>query len=137
MSTYSHITYHIVLNVFLCITFCAAGVTDASLCAGSDSSTSTTVLSNDECSNTGSEATPQSEEVSINVSCECMKMKEKLPREQQTGQLVKEVRSCLTSFFFLPYQTNNASKAGNNKQLSLVRNTVRIRSAHVYLSLFT
>ncbi|XP_076608362.1 uncharacterized protein LOC143333877 [Chaetodon auriga] len=82
------------------------GVTDTSSCiegAGSDSSTSTTMLSNDgrfdEHSNVPSETeqqvetTPQSEEqqVSINISCECMKLKEKLPCEQHTGQLVKEL----------------------------------------------
>ncbi|XP_070836781.1 early endosome antigen 1 [Chaetodon trifascialis] len=82
------------------------GVTNASSCiegAGSDSSTSTTMLSNDgrfdEHPNVPSETeqqvktTPQSEEqqVSINISCECMKVKEKLPCEQHTGQLVKEL----------------------------------------------
>lgn len=74
---------------------------------GSDSSSSTSILSNDEHSNTQSvieqqvKTTPQSEEqqVSINITCECTKVKEKLPCEQQTGQLVKEVRSCLSVFF--------------------------------------
>ncbi|KAL7378146.1 hypothetical protein ABVT39_009362 [Epinephelus coioides] len=75
------------------------GVTDASSCvegAGNDSSTSTTMLSDVECfnefSNTQSETeqtktTPQSD----NITCECNKEAEKLPCEQQTGQLVKEL----------------------------------------------
>lgn len=84
--------------------FCAPGVTDASSCvegAGNDSSTSTTMLSNVECfnefSNTQSETeqtkiTPQSD----NITCECNKEAEKLHCEQRTGQLVKEVRLCLS-----------------------------------------
>ncbi|KAI3359290.1 hypothetical protein L3Q82_002804 [Scortum barcoo] len=63
---------------------------------GSDSSTSTTMLLNNMCSdehlNMRSETTPHSEEpqVSVNNSCECTEVKEKTPCEQQTGQLVKE-----------------------------------------------
>ncbi|XP_045931163.1 myosin-11 isoform X3 [Micropterus dolomieu] len=82
------------------------GVADASLCvegAGSNSSTSTTMLSKDECfdehSNMRSEidqqvqTTAQSEEqqVSTNITCERTKVKEKLSCEQQTGLLVKEL----------------------------------------------
>lgn len=111
MSTYCYITYHNVLNLFLCITFCVLGVTDASSCAGgakSDRFSSTTKLSNDECFDEQSDMQRENEEqvktatqredqqVSSNMSCECAKVKEKLPCEQQTGQLVKEVRSCLT-----------------------------------------
>lgn len=86
---------------------CAAGVTSRLEGGGSDGSTSTVALSNDECldehSNMQSEieqysqqvkTTSQKEEkrVTINTSCECTEEKEKLPSEQQTGQLVKEVR---------------------------------------------
>ncbi|XP_039680491.1 trichohyalin isoform X2 [Perca fluviatilis] len=61
------------------------GVTDVSSCvegAGSDGSTSTTILSNLEC---------LEQQVSINATCERTKEKDKLPCEQQTGQLVKEL----------------------------------------------
>ncbi|TDH02752.1 hypothetical protein EPR50_G00155970 [Perca flavescens] len=61
------------------------GVTDVSLCvegAGSDSSTSTTMLSNLEC---------LEQQLSINATCERTKEKDKLPCEQQTGQLVKKL----------------------------------------------
>ncbi|XP_042249440.1 trichohyalin [Thunnus maccoyii] len=83
-----------------------AGVTSRLEGGGSDSSTSTVALSNDECldehSNMQSEieqysqqvkTTTQKEEkrVTINTSCECTEEKEKLPCEQQTGQLVKEL----------------------------------------------
>ncbi|XP_070778992.1 trichohyalin [Enoplosus armatus] len=84
---------------------CHQCVTDASSSvegAGSDSSASTTILSNecfDEHSNMRREieqqvkTTAQSEEQqgSINITHECIKVKEKLPCEQQTGQLVKEL----------------------------------------------
>ncbi|KAA8584951.1 hypothetical protein FQN60_003645, partial [Etheostoma spectabile] len=61
------------------------GVTDVSSCvegAGSDSSTSTTLLSNLEF---------LEQQVSINSTCEDTKEKDKLPCEQQTRQLVKEL----------------------------------------------
>lgn len=98
---------HCTIFIF-CVKPSVAGVADASLCvegAGSNSSTSTTMLSKDECfdehSNMRSEidqqvqTTAQSEEqqVSTNITCERTKVKEKLSCEQQTGQLVKEVRS--------------------------------------------
>lgn len=103
---------YILLTVFLSITLCAPGETDASWCVeGSrgDSSASTTMLSNVEHSNERlnvpsqteqqDKTTSQSEEeeVSTNISCECMKVKEKLLCEQHTGQLVKEVRSFLST----------------------------------------
>lgn len=106
MSTYCYITSHTVLYLFLCMALCAAGVT---LGVGGGSSTSTAPLSNAEChdehSNMHSEieqnsqqvkTTTQREEkqVTTDASCECTEEKEKRPCEQQTGQLVKEVRLC-------------------------------------------
>lgn len=88
--------------VFLCMTGASPGVEGA----GNDSSTSTTMLSSDGHSNTQSgieqhvKTAAQSEEqqASVNTTCECTKVKEKPPCEQQTGQLVKEVRSRLSVF---------------------------------------
>ncbi|XP_070703538.1 early endosome antigen 1 [Pempheris klunzingeri] len=75
---------------------------DASSCidgAVSDSSASTTALSNDEDSNTRdvteqeikTSSHSEEQQISINAPCECTKVTEKLPCEQQTGQLVKEL----------------------------------------------
>lgn len=110
MSTYCYITYHNVLNLFLCITFCVLGVTEASSCAGgakSGSFSSTTELSNDKCFDEQSDmqreieeqvkTATQREEQQVSPNMSCAKVKEKLPCEQQTGQLLKEVRSCLTA----------------------------------------
>ncbi|XP_035852839.1 trichohyalin-like isoform X2 [Sander lucioperca] len=68
------------------------GVTDVSPCvegAGSDSSTSTTMLSNLEC---------LEQQVSMNATCERTKEKDKFPCEQQPGQLVKELEQTQKEF---------------------------------------
>lgn len=118
----------------MCIAFCTARVTTASKCvegAGSHSSISTAVPSIDNCfdehSNMGNEiqqswqeagTTPESgvQQVSRNTTCECAKDRETLLCEQQTGQLVKEVRIvCLSACTITPKKqlhsyTNNCRK---------------------------